>query len=155
MVARGRLCCSLYNSQVKVCGGQLNAVDDDTSPDLWHKQLAHMSEKGLQILAKQSLILIAKEKSPNPCDYCLFGKLHRVSFQKNSTQKLEKLELVYSDVCGPIEIDSLGGNKYFVTFIDDASQKTWVYLLHPKGQIFQYFHKFHAMVERDTGNPLK
>ena len=63
--------------------------------------------------------------------------------------------LVYYDVCGPMEVDSLGGNKYFVTFINDASRKTWVYLLHTKRQVFQYFHKFHAMVERETGNPLK
>ena len=139
----------------KVCGGQLNAIKDDTSPDLWHKQLGHMREKGLQLLAKQSLILMAKDKSSNPCDYCLFGKQHRVSFQKNSTLKLEKFELVYSDVCRHMEVYSLSGNKYFVTFIDDASRKTWVYLLHTKGQVFQYFHKSHAMVERETGNPLK
>ena len=106
---------------MKVCGGQLNAVNDDTSPDLLHKRLTHMSEKGLQLLVKQSLIPMAKDKSSNPCDYCLFGKQHKVSFQKNSTQKLEKLELVYFDVCGPMEVDSLGGKKYFVTFIDDAS----------------------------------
>ena len=119
-----------------MCRGQLNAVDDDTSPDLWHKRLTHMSKKGLQLLAKQSLIPIAKDKSSNPCDYCLFGKQHIVSFQKNSTRKLKKLELVYSNVCRPMEVDSLSGNKYFVTFIDDASRKTWVYLLHPKGQVF-------------------
>ena len=104
-VERGRLCFSLYKTQVKVCRGQLNAVDDDTSHDLWHKRLSHMSEKGLQLLAKQSLIPMAKEKSSNPCDYCLCGKQHRVSFKKNSTQKLEKLELVYSDVCRPMEVD--------------------------------------------------
>ena len=98
-----------------------------------------MSEKGLQLSAKQSLIPMAKDKSSNPCDYCLFGKQHKVSFQMNSTQKLEKLELVYYDVCRPIEVDSLGGNKYFVTFIDDASRKTWVLLLHTKGKVFQYF----------------
>ena len=116
-----------------MCGGQLNVVDDDTSPYLWHKRLAHMSEKGLQLLAKQSLIPMAKDKSSNPYDYCLFGKQHRVSFQKNSIRKLEKLKLVYSDVCRPIEVDSLGGNKYFVAFIDDASRKIWVYQLHTKG----------------------
>ena len=138
-----------------MCEGQLNAIDDDTSPNLWHKKLAHMSEKGLQLLAKQSLISMVKDKSSKPCDYCSFGKQHRVLFQKNSTQKLEKLELVYSNVCGPMEVDSLGGNKYFVTFIDDASRKTWVYLLHTKGKVFQYFHKFHAMMEIETGNPLK
>ena len=121
VVARGRLCCSLYKTQVKVCGGQLNAIDDDTSLDLWHKHLANMSEKELQLLTKKSLIPMTKDKSSNPYDYCLFGKQHRVSSQKNSTRKLEKLELVYYDVCGPMEVDSLGGNKYFVTFIDDAS----------------------------------
>ena len=47
VVARGRLCCSLYKTQENVCGGQLNAVDDDNSPDLWNKRLAHMSEKEL------------------------------------------------------------------------------------------------------------
>ena len=92
-----------------------------------------MSENGLQLLVKQSLIPMAKDKSSNPYDYCLFEKQRRVLFQKNSTRKLETLELVYSDVCGPMEVDSLGGNKYFFTFIDDASQKTWVYLLHTKG----------------------
>ena len=96
---------------------------------------------------------MTKYKPSNPCDYCLFGKQHRVSFQKNSTRK--KLELVYYDVCGPMEVNSLGGNKYFVTFIDDASRKTWVYLLHIKSKIFQHFQKFHAIVDREIGNPLK
>ena len=98
---------------------------------------------------------MAKYKSSNPCDYFLFGKQHKVSSQKNSTQKLEKFELVYSDVCGPMEVDSLSGNKYFVTFNDDVSRKTWVYMLHIKSQVFQYFQKFHAMVEREMGNPVK
>ena len=47
VVARGRLCCFLYKTRLKVYGGQLNVVDDDTFPDFWHRRLAHMSEKGL------------------------------------------------------------------------------------------------------------
>ena len=54
-----------------------------------------------------------------------------------------------------MEVDSLGGNKYFVTFIDDVSRKTWVDKLHTKSQVFQYFQKSHAMVDRETKNPLK
>ena len=65
------------------------------------------------------------------------------------------LELVYSDVCGPFEVESLGGNRYFVTFIDDASRKVWVYLLKAKYQVYQFFQKFHALVERETGKFLK
>ena len=65
--------------------------------------------------------------SLEPCDYYLFGKQHRVSFRIPSTRKPNVLDLVYSDVCDPINVESLGGNKYYVTFIDDASRKVWVY----------------------------
>lgn len=154
VVARGKLCCSLYKTHAVICVGQMNAVEDDASPNLWHRRLAHVSEKGLNMLAKKSLIPLAKGKI-NPCDYCLFGKQHRISFQKSSRRRNNKLELVHSDVCGPMEVESLGGNKYFLTFIDDFSRKTWIYLLRTKDQVFQHFKQFHAMVERETGMSLK
>mgnify|MGYP003740606461 FL=1 len=155
IVARGELCSTLFKTRVKVCSEGLNAVEDDSSPNLWHKRLAHMSEKGLKILAKKSLIPFAEGTVLNPCDYCLFGKHHRVSFNTSSKRKTELLDLVYSDVCGPIEVESIGGSKYFLTFIDDASRKVWVYFLKTKDQVFQHFQQFHAMVERETGRSLK
>lgn len=155
VVARGKLCCSLYKTHAKVCSNQLNAVEDDASPNLWHRRLAHVGEKGLNVLVRKSLIPVAKGKALNPCDHCLFGKQHRVSFKKSSTRRTKKLELVHSDLCGPMEMESVGGNKYFLTFIDDASRKTWVYLLRTKDEVFSYFQKFHAMVERETGMTLK
>ena len=57
-------------------------------------------------------------------------------FYKSLERKSNILELVYSDVCGPFEVESLGGNRYFVTFIDDASRKVWVYLLKAKDQVY-------------------
>ena len=56
----GKICCILYKTQVKLCKDVVSAAQDDSSPNLWHKRLAHMSEKGLQILAKKSLIPLAK-----------------------------------------------------------------------------------------------
>ena len=155
VAARGKVRSTLYRTVVKICGDELNATEDGSSPNLWHKRLGHMSEKGLHILAKKALIPFAKGNSLNPCDYCLFGKHHRVSFSKSSKRKSNILELVYSDVCGPFEVESLGGNRYFVTFIDDASRKVWVYLLKAKDQVYQFFQKFHALVERETGKFLK
>jgi hypothetical protein len=114
----------------------VNVAQDDSTPDLWHRWLAHMSEKGLQILAKKSLIPFAKDMPLNSCDYCLIGKQHRVSFHRSSNRKTIVLDLVYSDVCGPIEVEFLGGNRYFVTFIDDTSQKVWVYVLKTKDHVF-------------------
>ena len=59
-----------------------------------------------------------------------------VSFSSRSKKKLKKLELVYSDVCGPMDVETLEGNKYFVTFIDDATKKAWIYLLKSNNQVF-------------------
>ena len=57
---------------------------------------------------------------------------NNIEFCKSSTRKSNVLDLVYSDVCGPIKVESLGSNRYFVTFIDDASRKVWVYVLKTK-----------------------
>ena len=104
-----------------MCKDVDSTAQEDSSPNLWHRQLAHMSEKGLQILAKKSLIPFAKGASLNSCDFCLFGKQHKVSFNILFTRKPNVLVLVYSNACGLIDVETLGGNKYFVTFIDDAS----------------------------------
>ena len=112
-------------------------------------------KKGLQILAKKSLIRFSKGMSLKPCDYYLSGKQNRMSFRIPSIRKLNVLDFVYSNVCGPIDVESLGGNKYFVTFIEDASQKVWVYFLKTKDQVFEHFKKFHAMAEREKRKPLK
>ena len=74
-----------------------------------------------------------------------------MSFCIPSTRKPNVLDLIYFDVCGPIDVESIGGNKYVVTFIDDASRKVWVYFLKIKDQVFEYFKKFHATVEKEKG----
>lgn len=83
-----------------------------------------MSEKGLKLLASKSLVPTDCTTFLDPCDHFVFGKHHRVSFRKKSKRKETKLALVHSDTCVPIEVASMGGNKYFVTFIDDAFYKT-------------------------------
>ena len=113
-----------------------------------------MSEKGLQVLEKKNSIPFAKGTLLDPCDYCLLGKKNRVSFSRKSTKKSEILELLYYDVCGPIEVESLGGYKYFVTFIDDASRKTWVYLLNQKTMYSRTFDSFMLWWKEKPGSPL-
>ena len=63
-------------------------------------------------------------------------------------------EVIYSDICGPIQVDSIGGNRYFVTFIDDFSQKLWTYLIKKKSEVIEVFTKFKSMVERQSGRKL-
>ena len=86
VVVRGEVCCTLYKTLGKICKNGLN-VATDSSPTLWHMRLDHMSEKGLKILAKKKSIPFTKGTLLNPCDYCLLGKQHRVSFRSKSTKK--------------------------------------------------------------------
>lgn len=57
--------------------------------------------------------------------------------------------------CGPIQIDSLGGNKFFITFINDCSRKIWAYLLKRKSEVFEVFVKFKSLVEKQSGLCIK
>ena len=75
-----------------MCGGQLNAIDDDTFLDLWHKRLAHISHNGLQLLAKQSLIPMARDKSSNPCDL-LIWKATQSIIPKELHSKIREIEI--------------------------------------------------------------
>lgn len=71
---------------------------------------------------------------------------------KNSDFRATRiLELVHSDVCGPIETVSKGGARYFVTFIDHFSKWTCVFRIKNKSDVFGRFQEFLAMAERQTG----
>jgi hypothetical protein len=49
----------------------------------------------------------------------------------------------------------IGGSRYYVTFIDDATRKTWVYCIRKKTDVFDTFKKLKALVENETGKRLK
>ena len=66
------------------------------------------------------------------CEVCVMEKQHRKPFPKKSVKASQTLDLVYSDVCGPISLTSIGGSMYFLTFINDFSGKTWIYVLKRK-----------------------
>jgi hypothetical protein len=65
------------------------------------------------------------------------------------------LEIVHTDLCGPMQTLSLTGCVYFMTFIDDFSRKTWLYLLKQKYEAFDVFKKFKSMVENESGRTIK
>ena len=55
------------------------------------------------------------------------------------------------DICGPFDPISVGGNKYFISFIDDFNKKLWLYLIKEKFAAFTIFKSFKAHVEVESG----
>ncbi|PKU79836.1 Retrovirus-related Pol polyprotein from transposon TNT 1-94 [Dendrobium catenatum] len=129
-------------------------VDVEDKASLWHFRFGHLYYGGLQKLLKNKMVyrLPEVDYTNKICEDCIFGKHARSSFQKKAEYRASHtLELVHTDICGPITPESFSGKRYFITFIDDYSRKTWVYFLKEKSETFNVFKKFKAMVEKTTG----
>ncbi|KAM1485555.1 hypothetical protein TB1_036396 [Malus domestica] len=129
-----------------------------SSMKLWHKRLGHLNMTSLQNLQKDEMVQgIPKMDQCNEiCEGCVFGKHHRDSFEAGKAWRATKpLELIHSDVCGPMRTTTISGNRYFLTFIDDYSRMCWVYFMRFKSEVFTIFKKFKAMVELQSGYQIK
>ena len=125
---------------------------------LWHLRFGHLNFGGLELLSKKEMVKgLPCINHPNQvCEGCLLGKQFKMSFPKESETRARKpLELIHTDVCGPIKPSSLGKSNYFLLFIDDFSRKTWVYFLKKKSEVFENFKKFKAHVEKESGLKIK
>jgi hypothetical protein len=80
---------------------------------------------------------------------CRTRKRHRAPFDEGQVGRAQRfLQLVRSDIFGPMNMASITSAKYFLLFVDDYSRKMWVYFLKMKSEVFNEFQKFKALVER-------
>ena len=85
------------------------------------------------------------------CFGCVLRKHHWDNFDKHASWHASiPLELVHSDLCGPLPSASFFGFKYFLTFIDDYSRCTWVYFLNLKSEVFNMFLAYKALLTSNT-----
>ena len=86
---------------------------------LWHYRLGHINEKRIKKLQEFNLLGLLDCKAIETCEPCLIGKMTKAPFKKKGTRAKDLLELIHSDVCGPMSISARDGYRYFITFIDD------------------------------------
>jgi hypothetical protein len=89
------------------------------------------------------------------CKGCAQGKNVKNPFPKSESKEKGILELIHSNICGPIPSTSLSGYVYYVSFIDNYSCKTWVYLLKSKDEVFGKFKEFKALIENISERKIK
>ena len=83
------------------------------------------------------------------------GKNIRKPFPQSEHKSKEPLDLVHSDVCGPMSVHSFNGYSYCVTFIDDYSRKTWIYFLKAKSEVFKRFRELKTLMENQIGKKIQ
>ena len=89
------------------------------------------------------------------CFGCVLEKHHRDSFHKRASWHVSvPLELVHSDLCGPLPSASFSGLKYLLTFIDDYSRRTWFCFLKLESEVFNMFLAYKALVEKQYGHQI-
>jgi Reverse transcriptase (RNA-dependent DNA polymerase)/gag-polypeptide of LTR copia-type/Integrase core domain/GAG-pre-integrase domain len=147
-IGEGRLENELYllDFQNKFCCNANKTMDLN---NLWHYRIGYPSDKVLKNLMSLPTL------NSSHCEICRMSKQTRPPYQLSTSKSQKCFELIHSDVWGPAPIDSHSGFKYFVTFIDDFSRTTWLYLLKSKGEVFSKFEEFIFFVENQFDAKVK
>jgi hypothetical protein len=108
---------------------------------IWHKRVGHVNLQCLKLMEKQNLVgglpkFGTEEVMSKVCEACQLGKQARHPFLVQTIHVSSKpLEMIHSDVW-TTKMESIGGCKYYVSFIDDHTRKVWVYFMKHKGEVF-------------------
>lgn len=107
------------------------------------------SFKNKQVMGPSSppLYFVSEPNRSTVCDACQQGKNHQLSYPRSFSRSIRTLDPMFSGVGSPAPT-SVGKFSYYVSFIDDFSKLTWIYLLRHKSEAFKRFHDFQNLVER-------
>ena len=129
---------------------------NDLSPTyMWHCRLGHISENRMKKLHSDGLLTSFDFESYETCEACLLGKMTKAPFTGLPERTLDLLELIHTDVCGPMSTTARGGFQYFITFTDDFSRYGYVYLMKHKSESLEKFKEFQNEVENQRGKKIK
>ena len=94
---------------------------------------------------------------PQICEHCVLAKQTRTPLPKlwEGGRAKGLLENVFSNITGPEAVKTTHGELYTLNFIDDYSQKCWVYILKRKSEAFDHFKEWKELVERETGKMVQ
>ena len=91
-------------------------VDNDSATYLWHCRLGHIGVKRMKKLHADGLLESLDYESFDACEPCLMGKMTKTPFSRTMERASDLLEIIHTDVCGPMSVDARGGYRYFLTF---------------------------------------
>jgi transposase InsO family protein len=132
---------------------------------VWHNRLGHRDPKAIQLLEQQLESFQIKQcQTRQICECCIQAKLTTKPLPKKSETRTNAvldivhtdvcgpmqtltLDIVHTDVCGPMQTLTPSGRKYFMTMIDDFSKYTIIYLLKNKSEVPDKIKEYVKLVQ--------
>ena len=147
----------LYPNKTQVA---LKTSIKDKQVELWHRRLGHISLQRLKALNNELVQGMPKlnltAETTFDCDICNQSKSHRLPFPKEGATEADRLlEVIESDVFGPMPETTIGGKRYGVTFTDRHSKYTVLYLIAHKSDVLECFKEYEKLVSNTTGASIK
>ncbi|KAL0391597.1 UNVERIFIED_CONTAM: hypothetical protein Slati_4523900 [Sesamum latifolium] len=103
---------------------------------IWHARLGHISQDRIKRLVGSKSLEIDNLDNLPAYESCLKEKITRKPFVGQSTLANSLLDLIHTDVCGPLNTQARGEFSYFITFSNDRSRYGYVYLMRNKYEAF-------------------
>ena len=130
-------------------------VDNDSPTYLWHCRLGHIGVKRMKKLHTDGLLESLDFESFDTCEPCLMGKMTKTPFSGIMERATDLLEIIHTDVCGPMNVEARGGYRYVLTLTDDLSRYGYIYLMKHKSETFEKFKEFQSEVENQRDRKIK
>lgn len=154
VVGIGSIYDGMFKMNIKIIKGNAFFVNDNNVHDeieLWHRKLGHPGYASMKFLPEYD----GKTLPKTNCKICLEAKQSKMPFKSSETKTDDILQLVHTDVNGPMQAISLGKHKYILTIIDDYSKKVFAFPIKSKSDVFDKFNEWRKYVENQTGKKLK
>nr|GEY87728.1 Pol polyprotein [Tanacetum cinerariifolium] len=157
-VGKGYAMNGMFKLNIMVVKNEINKMNSSAylieSSNVWHGRLGHVNHNSMHRLIKFNSIPNFHIDSKYKCETCVKAKLTRTSF-KSIKRKTKPLDRVHTDICDLKSLPTKGGNKYFITFIDDCTKYCYVYLLKSKDEAIDKFFLYKTKVENQLGKKIK
>ena len=101
----------IHNIDAKRC-----KVNNDSATYLWHYCLGHIGVKRMKKLHTDGFSESLGYESFDACKPCLLGKMTKTPFSGTMERATDLMEIIHTDVYGPMSVDARGGYRYFLTF---------------------------------------
>ena len=125
-----------YNNDSSIFLTSSDNASDNSS--IWHARLGHIGQERMTRLAREGLMSNLTKVTLSTYEHCLVGKSKRKLLGK-ATRASFPLQLIYSNICGPMNVRTKHGGFCFITYIDDYTRYNHVYLISYKSKALDCF----------------